>query len=244
MWQNVDSYPTCSTIASWPSGCPASALALELDAWLAVAAVVGLCAFGAASPTRRPRPASVRGACALRPTRVRHRRRRRRVACVDPARRSSSARSTSRAALRHRRQHARAVGLPADLARARAARRGAPRRRAVLRHARRRTATPDCADHAWASSRASIPTGASSFVEARGGRVRRSFVARRAPHRPPRRRAAHPQQLPARQGRSATPPDARYFAGEMIAASHASRGSASGEGGSAAAAHRGRFGTL
>ena len=72
---------------------------------------------------------------------------------------------------------------------------------------------PDCADHAGLVE--SAAGGRLGFVEARGGQVRHSFVA---PGQPTARRDANGEILNSflRTKLVSDPPDARYFAGEML----------------------------
>jgi hypothetical protein len=73
---------------------------------------------------------------------------------------------------------------------------------------------PSCADHAGLVESAG-PDGRIGFVEARGGQVRHSFVA---PAQPAVRRDASGQILNSflRTKQVSDPPEARYFAGEML----------------------------
>jgi hypothetical protein len=73
---------------------------------------------------------------------------------------------------------------------------------------------PDCADHAGIVESVS-PEGRIAFVEARGGRMRQSFVD---PARPTMRRNDRGEILNSflRPKAVEDPPGARYFAGEML----------------------------
>jgi hypothetical protein len=73
---------------------------------------------------------------------------------------------------------------------------------------------PDCADHAGVVERVS-PDGRIGFLEARGGRLRHSFLD---PAHPAWRRDARGELLNTflRPVRPDDPPGARYYAGEML----------------------------
>jgi len=73
---------------------------------------------------------------------------------------------------------------------------------------------PECADHAALVETAEVD-GRIGFVEARGGQVRHSFVQ---PDLPTLRRGERGQIMNTflREKRITDPPDARYFAGEML----------------------------
>ena len=119
-----------------------------------------------------------------------------------------------RLSLRHRRQHPGALGIPAHRpSRGRRARRPArATSSSSTRGAWRRQ--PECADRAGIVE--SVGAGGRiTFVEAQGGRVRRSFVD---PAHPSSRRDARGEILNSflRPIRIDDPPGARYFAGEML----------------------------
>lgn len=101
-------------------------------------------------------------------------------------------------------------------------------------------AEPRCADHAGIVENVD-PEGRITFVEARGGRVRRSFVD---PARPTLRRDGHGEILNSFLRAKAVddPPGAPYFAGQMLCG--VARAERAGRDGSASAGGLGGLGSL
>jgi hypothetical protein len=182
-----------------------------LELGLAAAAVLGLCALGCATPLARGRrvPPSVFEAARFEARKPEPR----------PGRGDESARFVERTL--------RAAGFNFGTDGTAGAVWGYLRRshRVVAASAARRgdvvffdtmgtAAAPACADHAGIVDTVE-PDGRITFLEARGGRVRRSVVD---PGRPAERRDGRGQLLNTflRPKRPDDPPGARYFAGQML----------------------------
>jgi hypothetical protein len=211
--QNVDVYPTCSTMASMALQLPGErSPAPLLEIALATVAVLGLCAFGCAAPngTRRL-PASVFRSARFESRGGRH-------AAHRPRGDESAAlveRSLHQAGLRFgtdgsvgalwgymRTSHevvAASDARPGDV---------------LFFDMNGTDDVPACADHAGVVERVEAD-GRIAFVEARGGEVRHSFVD---PAHPTKRRGEHEEVLNTflRPKLVSDPPEARYFAGEML----------------------------
>jgi len=205
-------YPTCTTIAFMalllPGERPRPAL---VEVVLAVAVVLGLAAFGCATPTRTQRlPASVFGASRIQSHghHAGHR-----VAGDESA--ALVERSLHEAGLRFGTDgSARALWGYMRTAHERVAPERALPGDVVFFDTSGTESDLDCADHAGLVESVD-PDGRLGFVEARGGQIRHSFVQ---PGRPTARRGDRGQILNSflRPKLVSDPPDARYFAGEML----------------------------
>jgi hypothetical protein len=183
-----------------------------VEAVLAAAVVLGLCAFGCATPTRTRRvPASVFQASRSE-TRGAHRGLRRphgdeSAALVERALHQAGLRFGTDGSVRAlwgymRTSHevvASADAHPGDV---------------LFFDTRGTGPDPDCADHAGIVESVDSD-GRLGFVEARDGQVRHSFVD---PERPTLRRDERGQVLNTflRPKRVSDPPETRYYAGEML----------------------------
>ena len=183
-----------------------------VEAFLATAAVLGLCALGCATPTSTRRlPASVFRASRFDTHGARHPSRRARAdesaALVERALHQAGLRFGTDGSVRAlwgymRTSHeviAPAEALPGDV---------------LFFDTQGTGPVVDCADHAGIVESVD-EDGRLGFVEARDGQVRHSFVD---PARPALRRGEHAQILNSflRPKRITDPPEARYFAGEML----------------------------
>jgi hypothetical protein len=183
-----------------------------VEAVLAAAVVLGLCAFGCASPSGTRRlPASVFRAARYE-TRAGHRPPHRprgdeSAAFVERALHESGLRFGTDGSVRALWGY---VRTSHELIAAAAARPGD----VLFFDTRGTDPVLDCADHAGIVESVD-GEGRLGFVEARDGQVRHSFVA---PARPGLRRDEHAQILNTflRPKLVSDPPDARYFAGEML----------------------------
>jgi hypothetical protein len=178
---------------------------------LAALAVLGLCAFGCASPSSTRRlPASVFHAARYESRGGHHARRPRgdeSAALVERALHEAGLRFGTDGSVRALWGYVRtsqevvsaADARPGDL---------------LFFDVRGTGDAPDCADHAGIVESVD-GDGRIAFVEARGGEVRHSFVD---PAHPTTRRGEHAQILNTflRAKLVSDPPEARYFAGEML----------------------------
>jgi hypothetical protein len=185
-----------------------------LEIVLAAAAVLGLCAFGCASPngTRRL-PASVFHAARFESHGgARHAARRAHnrdesAALVERSLRDAGLRFGTDGSVRALWGYMRTSHEVVAATDARAG-------DVLFFDTRGTDSTPDCADHAALVEDVDAD-GRIAFVEARDGEVRHSFVD---PRHPTLRRGAHDQILNSflRPKLVSDPPEARYFAGEML----------------------------
>jgi hypothetical protein len=183
-----------------------------LEAILAAAAVFGLCALGCATPTRTRRfPASVFQGTRIESRAARHGAHHARgdesAALVERALHEAGLRFGTDGSVRALWGYMRTAHEVVAPTEARAG-------DIVFFDTHGTDETPECADHAGVVESVD-DDGRVAFVEARGGELRHSFVD---PRRPTLRRDERGQILNSflRPKLISDPPDARYYAGEML----------------------------